>query len=193
MRNDCSPLHTTLPRCKKGGHCYFEQTCHGSSWLRPHQAIHWRKRLSFVVLICGNKYLWCSQISDDSNTKDWVKYWDVLIKPSLDFLIRFMCSICSVVFHNLNAKGFPNLHVKMNSFCHWIYFSWPNSCSLRLVFKTEQLFCECNYRKAAWHNCTPAPSYMAWCPSVIFIHAFPLNFSIGFAFPFYTDWLYLWK
>lgn len=40
----------------------------------------------------------------------------------------------------------------MNSVSHWIYFSWLNLCPHRLVFKTEQLFCGCNYQKSVWHN-----------------------------------------
>lgn len=115
MRNDCSSLLTSLPKYKERGYCYLKQSCHVNSWLRPCQAIHWRQRHWFIVLICGNKYLWFGQIPHGSSTKDWIRV-RCSDNPSLDFLVSCICSLCSVVFHNLSAKGFPNLHVKMNSF-----------------------------------------------------------------------------
>lgn len=48
----------------------------------------------------------------------------------------------------------------MNSVSHWIYFSWLNACPLRLVFKTEQLLCGCNYQKSVWHNYIPVTEHI---------------------------------
>lgn len=76
----------------------------------------------------------------------------------------------------------------MNSVSHWIYFSWLSVCPLRLVFKTEQLFCGCNYQKSVWHNFTLVTEHIPGMELLGgFFYAFLLNFSIGFTFPFYTQ------
>lgn len=93
--------------------------------LRPRHANQRKQRFCLMALISENKYLWYSQIHDSSSTKG-VKCFD---KHSLGFLMCCLSSICNVVFHNLRTKRFPSLHVKMNSACHWIYFSWLNMCS----------------------------------------------------------------